>query len=118
VFRDLLRSQWLGQLSKSQETTDIVGGRSVSNVAGAEQKSNKNAKAKMIVHIGPMQFTSLDDFHYYQFLPGEFLSLFVQHLLNHKMPEANVTTRKQLVYFVAGKTSAEAAMSANLLAKT
>ena len=46
----------------------------------AEQKSYKGAKAKMIVRMGPMQFTSMDDFHRRQLLPGESLSVFVREL--------------------------------------
>ena len=66
----------------------------------AEQKRYKDAKAKLIERMGPMQFTSMDDFHRCRLLPGESLSVFVhelKHLLDHGMPEADVTTRKQLL---------------------
>jgi len=42
----------------------------------------------------------MDDFHCRQLLPGEFLSVFVhelKRLLDWGMPEADVTTRKQLL---------------------
>ena len=66
----------------------------------AEQKSYKDAKAKIIERMGPMQFTSMDNFHYRRLLPGESLSVFVhelKRLLDHAMPKADATMRKTLL---------------------
>jgi len=44
--------------------------------------------------MGPMQFTPMDNFH----IATEcYLENLLKHLLNHKMPETDATTRKHAV---------------------
>ena len=72
-------------------------------MAGIErrrEKIYKDAKAKILERMGPVQFVSMDDFHRHQLLPNESLSVFVhelKRLLHQAMPEADATTRKQLL---------------------
>ena len=47
-----------------------------------------------------VQYVSIDDFHRQKLLPGESLSVFayeLKHLMDHTMPDADATTRKQLL---------------------
>ena len=45
-----------------------------------EQKSYKDAKAKIIEQMRPVQFVSIDDFHHQNLLPGKPLSMFAHEL--------------------------------------
>ena len=45
-----------------------------------EQKSYKNAKAKIIEEMSPVQFVSIDGFHRRKLLPSEPLSVFTHEL--------------------------------------
>ena len=65
-----------------------------------EQKAYSDAKAKIIQRMGPMQFTSMDNFYHHRLRPGESLSVFVhelKRLLDHAMPDADANTRKRLL---------------------
>ena len=58
----------------------------------AEQKSYKEAKAKIIEQMGPMKFTSMDNFHHCRLFSGEYLCM-----LDLAMLEADATTQKWLL---------------------
>ena len=65
-----------------------------------EQKSYKDAKAKIIERMSPVQFVSIDDFYRRKLLPGEPLSVFVhelKRLMDQAMPDADAATCKQLL---------------------
>ena len=60
-------------------------------------RSYKDAKAKIIERMSPIQFVSTDDFYRQKLLPGEPLSVFVHELKDQAMPDADAATRKQLL---------------------
>ena len=71
-----------------------------------DQKNYSEAK-KIIGHLAPMSFVSLDDFHARRLRPGESLPVFVhslKRLLGQAMPDVEEGTRKQLLrhQFLAG----------------
>ena len=72
-----------------------------------DQKNYSEAKKKIIGHLAPMSFVSLDDFHARRLHPGESLPVFVhslKRLLGQAMPDVEEGTRKQLLrhQFLAG----------------
>ena len=73
-----------------------------------EEKDNyETVKQTLTSKLTPVSFVTLDEFHRRKLLPGEALSVFVQHLkklLLQAMPALDTTTRDQLLLrqFVAG----------------
>ena len=86
--------------AKAKRSPTLLEGEALAvwlELSEAKQKSYKDAKANIIDHMGPMQFTSMDNFHRHQLLPEESLSVFVhelKRLLDHTIPEADAMTRK------------------------
>ena len=73
----------------------------------AEKANYQDSKAKLIARMAPVKCVSLGDFHAKQLRPGESLSVFLhelKRLLDQAMPEAEATTRTQLVLhqFITG----------------
>ena len=65
-----------------------------------KQKSYKDAKARIIIRMSPVQFVLIDDFYHLKLLPGELLSVFVhelKRLMDQAMPDTDAATRKQLL---------------------
>ena len=65
-----------------------------------EQKSYKDAKAKIVEQMSPVQFVSIDDFHRRKLLLSEPLSVFaheLKRLMDQAMPDADAATCKQLL---------------------
>ena len=65
-----------------------------------EKKDYKVARQKLIDRLGPMKFTSLDEFHARKLHPGESLSVFLhtlKRMLTQAMPESDAATRQQLL---------------------
>ena len=72
-----------------------------------EKDSYETVKQTLTSKLTPVSFVTLDEFHRRKLLPGEALSVFVQHLkklLLQAMPALDTTTRDQLLLrqFVAG----------------
>ena len=75
-----------------------------------EKKDYKVARQKLIDRLGPMKFTSLDEFHARKLHPGESLSVFLhtlKRMLTQAMPESDAATRQQLLrhQFLSGLPS-------------
>lgn len=92
-----------GDETKAKRLPTLLEGEALAvwlELSEDEKKIYKDAKAKILERMGPVQFVSMDDFHRHQLLPNESLSVFVhelKRLLHQAMPEADATTRKQLL---------------------
>ena len=92
-----------GDETKAKRLPTLLEGEALAvwlELSEAEQKSYKDAKAKILERMGPVQFVSMDNFHRRRLLPGESLSVFVhelKRLLDQAIPEIDAATRKQLL---------------------
>ena len=92
-----------GDETKAKRLPTLLEGEALAvwlELSDDEQKSYKDAKAKIMERMGPVQFVSMDNFNRRRLLPGESLSVFVhelKRLLGQAMPEIDAATRKHLL---------------------